>query len=66
MRVNKQDAGGTAFADLVWKPVVLVETKIRGADLQKHYRQRERGSVEDGTAALRDFQTVSWICPSLR
>jgi type II restriction/modification system DNA methylase subunit YeeA len=39
MRVPKTDQGGTAFADLVWKPVVLVEMKKRGADLQKHYRQ---------------------------
>jgi hypothetical protein len=31
--------GGTSFADLVWKPVVLVEMKKRGTDLQKHYRQ---------------------------
>jgi hypothetical protein len=39
MRVSKTDSGGTAFADLVWKPVVLVEMKKRGTDLQKHYRQ---------------------------
>jgi SAM-dependent methyltransferase len=35
----KKDGGGTAFADLVWKPVVLVEMKKRGTDLAKHYRQ---------------------------
>ncbi|MCM2289065.1 MAG: N-6 DNA methylase [Sulfuritalea sp.] len=35
----KKDGGGTAFADLVWKPVVLVEMKKRGTDLSKHYRQ---------------------------
>jgi SAM-dependent methyltransferase len=39
MRVTKADAGGTAFADLVWKPVVLVEMKKRGTALEKHYRQ---------------------------
>ena len=39
MRVSKADAGGTAFADLVWKPVVLIEMKKRGTILQKHYRQ---------------------------
>ena len=39
MRVAKSDLGGTAFADLVWKPVVLIEMKKRGTDLQKHYRQ---------------------------
>ena len=31
--------GGTAFADLVWKPIVLMEMKKRGTDLQKHCRQ---------------------------
>lgn len=35
----KKDNGGTAFADLVWKPVVLIEMKKRGVDLSKHYRQ---------------------------
>ncbi|MEN9479376.1 MAG: hypothetical protein RLZZ298_771 [Pseudomonadota bacterium] len=35
----KKNGGGTAFADLVWKPVVLVEMKKRGVDLSKHYRQ---------------------------
>jgi len=34
MRVPKADQGGTAFADLVWKPVVLVEMKKRGTDFQ--------------------------------
>jgi hypothetical protein len=38
MRVKK-DEGGTAFADLVWKPVVLIEMKKRGEDLTRHYRQ---------------------------
>jgi type II restriction/modification system DNA methylase subunit YeeA len=35
----KKDGGGTAFADLVWKPVVLVEMKKRGTDLSRHSRQ---------------------------
>ncbi|OPZ25786.1 MAG: hypothetical protein BWZ02_02301 [Lentisphaerae bacterium ADurb.BinA184] len=41
VRVRKaaEDGGGIAFADYVWKPVVLVEMKRRGADLQKYYRQ---------------------------
>lgn len=30
---------GTAFADLMWKPRVLVEMKRSGTDLGKHYRQ---------------------------
>jgi hypothetical protein len=41
MRVRKAkgDGGGTSFADYVWKPVVLIETKKCGVDLSKHYRQ---------------------------
>lgn len=38
MRVKKEDRG-TNFADLVWKPIVLVEMKKRGQDLSRHYRQ---------------------------
>lgn len=39
IRKAQEDGGGTAFADLVWKPVVLVEMKRRGTDLSRHYRQ---------------------------
>ncbi len=39
LRKAAEDGGGTAFADLVWRPIVLVEMKRRGTDLQKHYRQ---------------------------
>jgi len=39
MRVKKADGKGTSFADLVWKPVVLIEMKKRGEDLTRHYRQ---------------------------
>jgi len=39
IRKAEQDGGGTAFADYVWKPVVLIEMKKRGENLQKHYRQ---------------------------
>ena len=35
------DGGGTAFADYVWKPIVLIEMKKRGVDLAKHRRQAE-------------------------
>jgi hypothetical protein len=35
----KNDTGGTSFADLVWKPRVVIEMKKRGADLSKHYSQ---------------------------
>jgi len=39
IRKSKEDGGGTAFADYVWKPVVLIEMKKRGQDLSRHYRQ---------------------------
>ena len=41
MRIRKasEDGGGTSFADYVWKPVVLIEMKKRGADLAKHRQQ---------------------------
>jgi len=35
----RKDSGGTAFADCVWKPHVLIEMKKRGEDLTRHYRQ---------------------------
>ena len=38
-RIKKGDGKGTGFADLVWKPVVLIEMKKRGEDLARHYRQ---------------------------
>ncbi|HLO39919.1 MAG TPA: DNA methyltransferase [Phycisphaerales bacterium] len=33
------ERGGTSFADLVWKPVVLIEMKRRGEDLSRHLKQ---------------------------
>lgn len=39
IRKDKDDGGGVAFADYVWKPIVLIEMKKRGEDLSKHYRQ---------------------------
>ena len=38
-RIKKEEGRGTSFADLVWKPVVLIEMKKRGVDLSRHYRQ---------------------------
>ena len=38
-RIKKGDGKGIGFADLVWKPVVLIEMKKRGEDLIRHYRQ---------------------------
>jgi len=37
-RIKAKSRGG-AFADLVWKPRVLIEMKKRGEELSKHYRQ---------------------------
>ena len=39
MRLARHDEGGTAFADLVWKPRVLIEMKKAKQNLAKHYRQ---------------------------
>src|SRR5438552_7266642 len=39
MRVARRDNRGTAFADLVWKPRVLIEMKKAGRDLSRDYRQ---------------------------
>ncbi len=39
-RIKKgSKTGKTGYADLVWKPRVLIEMKKRGADLAKHYSQ---------------------------
>ena len=39
MRIKSRDTKGTSFADLVWKPRVLIEMKKAGTDLSKHFRQ---------------------------
>ena len=39
IRKADEDCGGTAFADYVWKPVVLIEMKKRGENLQKQHRR---------------------------
>jgi hypothetical protein len=41
LRIRKasEDGGGTAFADYVWKPIVVIEMKKRGTDLAKTFRQ---------------------------
>lgn len=38
-RIKKRDNGGTAYADLEWKPRVLIEMKKADRDLAKDYRQ---------------------------
>lgn len=37
-RIHKEK-GRTGFADLVWRPIVLIEMKARGENLSKHFRQ---------------------------
>ena len=49
---DAESGGGTAFADLVWKPVVLIEMKKRGESLQKHYRSLSITSLRDNLALL--------------
>lgn len=38
-RIKKKDTKGTSFADLVWKPRLLIEMKKRGENLYIHYKQ---------------------------
>jgi hypothetical protein len=38
----KKQGGTTGFADLVWKPIVLIEMKKRGEDLSRHLSQAFR------------------------
>lgn len=39
LQVKRRRGRGTKFADLVWRPRLLIEMKSRGEKLQKHYRQ---------------------------
>ena len=38
-RIKKASTGGTSFADLIWKPRLLLEMKKRGEKLFSHYQQ---------------------------
>ena len=38
-RIKKNSTKGTSFADLVWKPRMLLEMKKRGENLYLHYKQ---------------------------
>ncbi len=38
-RIKNKEKRSTSFADLVWKPRVLIEMKKKGEALQKHYQQ---------------------------
>lgn len=38
-RIKKNSTKGTSFADLIWKPRLLVEMKKRGEKLFMHYKQ---------------------------
>src|SRR3982751_3734379 len=38
-RIKKASSKGTSFADLIWKPRLLMEMKKRGTKLHLHYGQ---------------------------
>jgi hypothetical protein len=38
-RIKTKSTGGTSFADLIWKPRLLIEMKKRGEKLFHHYKQ---------------------------
>lgn len=38
-RIKKKSSKGTSFADLIWKPRLLLEMKKRGENLYHHYQQ---------------------------
>jgi hypothetical protein len=38
-RIKKKDGKGTQFADLIWKPRMLLEMKKAGEKLHLHFRQ---------------------------
>ena len=38
-RIKKDSTKGTSFADLIWKPRLLIEMKKRGEKLYLHYKQ---------------------------
>src|SRR5690349_18343176 len=38
-RIQKKSTGGTSFADLMWKPRLLLEMKKRGENLLLHLKQ---------------------------
>ncbi|MEM8575030.1 MAG: type IIL restriction-modification enzyme MmeI, partial [Pseudomonadota bacterium] len=38
-RIKKESARGTSFADLIWKPRLLIEMKKRGENLFHYYQQ---------------------------
>lgn len=38
-RIKKESTKGTSFADLIWKPRLLIEMKKRGEKPYKHYKQ---------------------------
>lgn len=55
----KKDAGkgGVSFADLMWKPRLLIEMKSAGAKLHLHYKQTLRQGAATGTV-VRDWLSL--------
>jgi hypothetical protein len=56
LRKRGKDSRGTAFADLVWKPIVLIEMKKRGEDLRQHFRQAFDYWIGSGRRRKRVYQ----------
>src|SRR2546430_17681062 len=46
IRKSDEDGGGTAFADYVWKPVVLIEMKKRGRKDTGKTKGEHQGRLE--------------------
>jgi hypothetical protein len=47
IRKAKQDGGGTAFADFVWKPLVLIEMKKRAANPSRAPASRPNSPIRN-------------------
>jgi hypothetical protein len=66
-RIKKKSGKGTQFADLIWKPRMLLEMKKAGEKLHLHYRQAFEywinavGAADAATCVARH-----WICPPPR
>ena len=62
-RIKNTQKKTTSFADLVWKPRVLIEMKKRDEDLSIHYQQAF--SYWQGLQALHDFYIQSTFSQAL-
>jgi hypothetical protein len=60
-RIKKKSAQGTSFADLVWKPRLLIEMKRRGEKLYLHYKQWFRQKSGGDSAVSPEFVIAGMI-----